>query len=125
MNNQMFQDVFDKLQDYLPNDWKKVLLFAAYTTGSYSMKYYVDCGDGSYKDCFHIPGISKAQLVKLFIGLDKILSVERKTLEENQKWSVLTMRVDDMGAMETEFDYVDLSENMIAYEQEWKAKYIG
>ncbi len=124
MSTSIFQEVFDELQEVLPDKWKKVIFFAAYTSGSYSMKFYCDCGDGQYVDCFGIPEIEKAQLTKLFIRIDKILSAERKELEGADRWTVFTMNVDAKGLMKTEFDYVDLSENMIAYEQEWKKKYL-
>lgn len=34
------------------------------------------------------------------------------------------MIVDENGNMQTEFDYTDISENAIAYEHEWKKKYL-
>ena len=45
-------------------------------------------------------------------------------LDKNNKWSVMTMFVSSDGNMKTEFDYSDISENAIAYEQKWKEKYI-
>ena len=36
-----FQNIFDKLQDGMPTEWDKVVLYVAYFEGSYSMKYYV------------------------------------------------------------------------------------
>jgi len=31
MNEKLFQDIFDKVQDYLPADWEKMVFFAGYT----------------------------------------------------------------------------------------------
>ena len=124
MNEQVFQDVFDKLQDVLPAGWKKVIFYAGYTDGSYSMKFYTDCGDGIFTDCFSFKEVGKAQLIKLFMDIDKVLGQERKELEQKSRWSVMTMIVDANGSMKTEFDYTDISENAIAYEQEWKKRYL-
>ena len=58
------------------------------------------------------------------MNIDKVVGPERKKLDEKNKWSVLTMSVTNDGNMKTEFDYTDISENAIAYEQKWKEKYI-
>lgn len=117
-----FQGIFDKLQEALTDGWKKVIFFAAYTEGSYSMKFYTDLGDGVYVDCFKSAKLNKMQLIKLFMEIDKELSVPRK--ESNPEWTVLTMIVDEEGNMSTKFDYEDVSDHMVDYERKWKEKYL-
>lgn len=124
MDNEIFQNVFDKLTPMLPKDWKKLILFVGYTSGSYTMKYYTSDAKGTYTDCFSQSGANKAQLIKLFMSIDKTLQVEREKLDTKNKWTVLTMTVEDDGSMKTEFDYADISEDAITYEQSWKRKYI-
>ena len=124
MNESVFQEIFDMIQDYMPRDWKKMVLFAGYTDGSYSMKYYCMSSDGTYKDCFSIPGVSRADLIKLFKNIDTILSSERDGLDEKDKWTIFTMAVSDAGRMKAEFDYKDHSEDLISYERQWKRKYL-
>lgn len=125
MDNKILQEVFDMIQPFLPNDWKKMILFIGYTTGSYSMKFYTFDSSGKCKDCFSKEGVSKAKLVQLFMGIDKKISKNRKELIDKNKWSVMTMIVNSDGSMKTEFDYDDISENFIAYEQKWKEKYLN
>lgn len=124
MNEKIFQEVFDLLQDFLPQNWTKTILFAGYTKGSYSMKYYCRTGNGTFIDCFSLDGVSRANLLKLFVNIDKILSKERESLDDNSRWTVLTMMVDRDGKLKTEFDYDDHSEDMLAYEKEWKKKHL-
>ena len=124
MKNEIFQNIFDILQPALPNEWKKMVLFVGYTAGSYTMKYYTADDKGEYMDCFTQNGVNKAQLIKLFMSIDKVVAPERKKLDDKNRWTVLTMSVTNDGSMKTEFDYSDISENAIAYEQKWKEKYI-
>lgn len=124
MNEAIFQNTFDKLQDFLPKSWKTVVFYAGYTEGSYSMKFYTDCGDGKYIDCFNQEGINKAQLIKLFMSIDKEFSAERKKLTDENKWTVFTMVIDEQGYMRTYFDYTNIDGNTISYEREWKKKYL-
>ena len=124
MNNEIFQNIFDIIQPTLPNSWKKMVLFVGYTAGSYTMKYYTADEKGEYRDCFSQKEINKVQLIKLFMRIDRVVGPERKKLDEQNKWSVLTMTVTNDGNMKTEFDYADISENVIAYERNWKEKYI-
>ncbi len=124
MNDSIYQNIFDKLQTCLPENWEKLVFYAGYATGSYSMKFYTDSGNGVYTDCFSQKGIGKAQLVRVFMEIDKILAAERKKLDAKNRWSVLTMTVDAKGSMKAEFEYTDIGDSMAAYEQEWKKKYL-
>lgn len=124
MNNEIFQNVFDIISPVLPKGWKKMILYVGYTVGSYSMKYYTTDGKNAYTDCFSQKSVNKAQLIRLFIDIDKVLSAERKTLDDMHRWSVMTMIVDSAGGMKTEFDYTDISENSITYEKNWEEKYV-
>lgn len=125
MDNSIFQNIFDKIQEFLPYDWQKMIFFAGYTSGSYSMKFYIKTEQEACIDCFNIPGVSKAKLIKLFMEIDQIIKKERDKLNEKNKWSILTITVDSNGSMNADFDYADHSEDMISFENEWKKKNIG
>ena len=124
MNSKLFQDIFDLLVDVLPENWKKLVFMAEYTEGSYSMKYYVQIGESDYLDCFKLGNIDDLQLLQLFIKLNNIISPERSSLQESEKWNVLSMTVDSDGKMKTDFDYTDISNDVITYEDEWMKKYL-
>lgn len=124
MDEKLFQNVLDKIQDYLPADWRKMVFFAGYTEGSYSMKFYSKAQRGSFTDCFSLPGIKRTKLIKTFMDIDKILARERAGLEGESRWTVFTMMVDSDGNMKTEFDYNDHSDDMVMYEKEWEQKYL-
>ena len=123
MNNELFQNVFDKIQDGLTEDWDKVVIYIAYYAGSYTMKYYVKEGKEGYIDCYNIPGITNAKLGKLFMSLDKIISPEREKLGA-KKWTVMTMIVTADGDFKSEFDYSDINDNSLEYEESWQKKYL-
>lgn len=123
MNNEMFEKVFEKLQDGMPKSWNKVVLYVAYFEGSYTMKYYVKEGKGAYVDCYNLKGMTNAKAIKLFMALDKIITPEREKLG-NQKWSVMTLSVDGDGEFKSDFDYADISEDSLSYEDKWEKKYL-
>ena len=124
MNERIFQNVFDNLQDLLPASWMKVVFYAGYTAESYGMKFYVDTGDGQYIDCFNIPGLSQSQLITTFIKINEELSSDRDKQTPTNRWNIFTMTVDSQGMMHTDFDYTNIEENTIAYERKWKEKYL-
>lgn len=124
MDSKFFQDIYNRLEPVLPEKWEKVIFRADYTEGSYSMKFYVDFGDGVYVDCYSFSGISKSQLIKVFVTIDKVISPEREKLTKEKKWSVLTMIIDAKGDFKTEFDYSDISESSIEYQAKWEKKYL-
>ncbi len=124
MEDKLFQRIFGVLEPVLPKYWKKLVFFAGYTEESYTMKYYVKDDKDKYTDCFEQNVISRAQLIKIFMDINKMIMVERGKLDDKSKWSVMTMIVDADGNMKTEFDYSDISEDSIGYEQNWRKKYI-
>lgn len=123
MDDKVFQDVYNILAEYLPDNWDRLVFFAGYTKGSYSMKYYTKVGNDAFVDCFSVPGVSKAKLIKSFMDIDSVLSISRNELG-NQAWTIFSMVVNCDGTMKTYFEYEDHSEDMVAYENEWKKKYL-
>ena len=91
MSNEIYQNIFNILQPVLPEGWKKLILFAGYTAGSYTMKYYIVDENDNYIDCFQQSGVSKAQLIKLFMNIDHIIRIKRNQLDSKNRWSVMTM----------------------------------
>ena len=124
MNSDMYQNIFDLLAEVLPENWSKLVFMAGYTVGSYSMKYYVKTESDNYLDCFELGNIDNLQILQLFIKLDSVISPERSSLKESEKWNVLSMTVDSDGKMKTDFDYTDISNDVITYEEAWKKKYL-
>lgn len=124
MQEVMFQSVFNHLQEVLPVSWKKLIFYAGYTIGSYSMKYYIDDGDGHYIDCFQIMGMDKRRLSMVFTEIDQVLTRERNKQEATHRWNVFTMIVDSSGAMHVDFDYTNIDKNTFAYERQWQEKYL-
>ena len=124
-DKKIFQNVFAIISEFLPEGWDRMVFFAGYTEGSYSMKFYSKAGKDKYVDCFSFPGVSKASLLKAFRKIDANLSKNRKELGKNNAWTIFTMVVDKNGKMKIDFDYDDHSEDMIAYEKEWAKKYLS
>ena len=120
MEEKIFQTVFDKLVDFLPDGWKNMVFFAGYTNDSYTMKFYSENGNKEYIDCFNMPEVSKTSLIQSFMEIDKVLSPQRKDLGD-KAWTVFTMKVDSDGHMKAEYDYDDHSEDMVDYEETWKS----
>lgn len=115
-----YQSIFNTLQEILPDDWHKVVFYAQYGENSYSMKYFVDSGDGVYTDCFKLKGISKRDIIKAFALIDSQIMPIRKKLSKKDTWSVMTLIVDDEGNFKADFEYEDISEDSIGYYQRWK-----
>ena len=124
MNELNYQAIFDVLQDVLPSVWEKVVFYAEYTEGSYSMKYFVNINGGSFVDCYQLKEFSKAQIIKAFMNIDRMIRPIRSRMEKEKRWNVLTLIVDASGKFRTEFDYADISENTISYHEAWKEKYL-
>lgn len=119
-SNSEYQKIFDEIEDYLPTDWKKVVVYIAYGKGCYTIKYYIKGSDDAYVDCFNQTK-NKAKLTKAFLRINKIVSKSRMT---KNPWTVMTIIIDSNGHIKTNYSYDNISENMIEYEKSWKKKYL-
>ena len=119
-----YQSIFNTLQEILPDDWHSVVLYVHYGENSYSMKYFVDLGDGEYIDCFKLKDISKQDIIKAFSIIDSQIMPIRKELSKNDTWSVMTLVVDDKGNFKVDYEYKDISDDSIGYYQRWKNQYL-
>lgn len=119
-----YQLVWNTVEDIIPSGWKQVIFFIGYTEGSYTMKFHVKDNAGKTTDCFHLPTVSRNQLIKTFVQIDKILSNVRNALDDSRRWTILTMIVSSDGKIRTEFDYGDHSEDLVEYENKWEKKYL-
>lgn len=119
-----FQSIFNTLQEVLPVEWHKVVFYTQYGESSYSMKYFVDSGNGEYIECFKLKGTSKREIIKAFAVIDSQIMPFRKELSNKDKWCVMTLIVDDEGNFKAEYEYDDVSENSFEYFQKWKDKYL-
>ena len=119
MNEELFQKIFDILQDDLPDKWSKLIFYAAYYEESYSMKYYIDNGTAKYQDCFTL--FPMKAVIKKFLEIDKCIAPERKKLSDKDRWTSLTMIVECDGRFSTRFDY-SIINDPIEHEQNWKKR---
>lgn len=118
------QIVFNRIIPFLPSDWSQLIFYAGYTTGSYSMKfYYKETGNHEYIDCFSIPGISKADLIKLFMDIDKTLSMDR-ILSDKKMWTIFTLTANSSGYIKSDYEYEDHSEDLVKFEATWERRYL-
>ena len=120
MKNISYQGIFNTLQEVLLDDWHKVVFYAEYGESSYSMKYFVDFGDGQYIDCFRLKGITKQDIIKAFAVIDSQIMPIRKELSKKDTWTVMTLVVDENG----NFEYKDISEDLVGYYNGWKNRYL-
>lgn len=118
-----FQRVFDCIDEFLPEQWNKVVFYAEYDEGSYCIEFWVNVGSG-YVKCYDLPGIPRTELRRAFADADEFICSERETLSENDLWSSMTMVVKNNGKVQVDYDYTDLTEVAYEHKQAWKKKYL-
>lgn len=89
------------------------------------MKYYADCGDGTYVDCFKLTPSGRKRILQTFQRLSRITAQARDTASNDAKWTALTVAVSSDGNFHADFDYQDLSESLVPYTAEWEKKYLN
>ena len=123
MNEQIYQEVFDNIEPFLPQKWNTLIYRCFYTQGSWSMKFYVKQDDEKFIDCFKISSNRKL-LLQTFQKIERILSSARNETTDKNKWTTVTLIVNADGEFKADYSYIDLSENMVSYTEEWEKKYL-
>lgn len=120
MQDNIYQQIYNELDSYLPNRWNKLVVYIEYGVDSYSISFYVTT-EGKTVKCFDLAYIDESQLLDTFSRIDKIVGPERK--KEVDKWSNMTLVIEGEN-FHADFDYTDLSKGSFAYKREWKKKYL-
>ena len=105
----MLQGIASILEETLPEDWSKVVFYAEYAEGAFSIEYYVA---GSGKDDF-------------FMAINKFIEPERAALKPEKRWGSMTLILHSNGKFKVDYDYSDMTENAYARKKAWKKKYLA
>ena len=116
-----FQNIFNVLQELINIDWQKIVFYASYSEGSYSMKFYVKDNNGAFVDCFSLNGTNEKQIVKGFMNINKELEFSRNNAG-NEQWNLLTLVVTNSGDFKADYEY-GVDDYMISHQDEWKKRY--
>lgn len=122
MESQNYQEIFNHISGYLPQKWKRVALYFAFSENMTSHKFYVDTGKG-YIDCFQL-GYEKTVLRQIFFSIEDILIQERESLPKEKQWTVFTMFISSTGKFDTNYEYEDISETFVEYQKNWEETFI-
>lgn len=122
LNNKIYQMIYDELFKYLPISWERLIVYLEYGEDSYSYSFYVK-ENGEYTKCFDMENVSEDMLYSSFAKIERMVSAER-CKQNDGLWSNMTMIVESIGRMKTDFDYTDLSAGNYQYKKNWKKKYL-
>ena len=131
LQQKMYQDIFSKIQEFLPQGWKKVDFHVYHTSSSFGIKYYVMTEKNEWIDCYKL--LDNKLRTKLFSSIyDGITNIWNQ-LPKKHKWHVLNMIVDNQGHIDVAYDYADdvkdNEEKLFSYlyneEKEWDKKFVG
>ncbi len=120
INKEIYQQIFDKIELFVPTNWEKIIIYLEYGEASYSFSFFYNDGD-KYIKCYDIPSISEDKLYEAFKELNTIVSAERI---KGDLWSNMTMVVDRESNIKAYFDYTDFSSGNFEYMEKWKKKYL-
>ena len=112
LQQKMYQDVFDVLQSYLPEGWKKVAVYDLEIENMSEVKFYVDSGKG-YIDCFDLYDSQK--ISKFIEEVSSITKPVKNALPKKHKWYVFKMFVTSEGDMNVEYEYKNILGKTIDY----------
>lgn len=125
-----FEIIADKIQDILPQEWKKVVFYAEVTDDSYEMFYYVFTSESNKPiQCYDLPDlyeIDENKIDAIFEELYKPLREERSSLavEGKEPWTNYTLLLTDDGHFKVDYDFTSLEDGGYNYRKDWKHKYL-
>ena len=119
----MLQGIASILEETLPEDWSKVVFYAEYAEGAFSIEYYVaGSGKDDFVKCFDQKGVSRASLMKNFMAINKFIEPERAALKPEKRWGSMTLILHSNGKFKVDYD---MTENAYARKKAWKKKYLA
>ena len=128
---QSFEIIANKIQDILPQGWKKVVFYAEVTDDSYEMFYYAFTSESDKPiQCYDLPElyeINEDQIDAIFEEIYEPLREERSSLvsEGKEAWTNYTLILTEDGHFKVDYDFTSLEDGGYEYRKSWKNKYIN
>ena len=116
----IYQEIFNELEPFLPTDWEKMIFYFERGESSFEISFLVKLNEG-YVDGYVIEGAREDELDNAY---DRIANSINASVDDNERWTNMTMVVDREGGMRTDFDYTELTDNAFAYYKTWKERYL-
>lgn len=117
----VYQQISDEIIKVLPNNWQKVCLFGTLSQSSYEFFFYVKVNN-EYVQCFSLENVSnikRNEVSKVFRRLYDVLKSDKMVLSSNGFTFVMTAD----GKFHVDYEYNEI-DNIIAYTNTWKKKYL-
>ena len=105
MSELSYSKIFELIQDCLPDNWRKVIFYSVIAQDSFSMKYFVERGNGILIDCFSASNVNRMKLHRTFMEVYSIIDKHRMSLPENERWSSIILIIKSDGKFKVKVDY--------------------
>ncbi|PCK21354.1 TIGR01741 family protein [Bacillus pumilus] len=108
----LYNDIAQKINDMIPVEWNEVCLYAEVLDDSAEINFYYSLKEKEHKFLYshNIPEdfkVSEEIYESLLIELHDLFK-ELHTLENTEKWTNLTLKLDINGKFSLELDYSDV-----------------
>jgi len=128
---QLYQEIANILVNIVPEEWKKILLYAEYREGYKKVYFYYfpETGDKPIYslDIVDLFTIDEDELEELEDELYKCFSRlwEEFKEQEQERWTNLTFILENTGKMKINYGYENLSEiSPVEKQDKWEAEYL-
>lgn len=128
---QLYQEIANILVNIVPEEWKKILLYAEYREGYKKVYFYYfpETGDKPIYslDIVDLFTIDEDELEELEDELYKCFSRlwEEFKEQEQEQWTNLTFILENTGKMKINYGYENLSEiSPVEKQDKWEAEYL-
>lgn len=121
MESTYYQNIYDYIDPTLPENWQRIVLYAAFRDESCEIKYYVKTD--KYIDCFILTDDHK-NLLQIMRSLYQTISDERNNFDTNEKWKLITVIIESDGTVNSYFDYSDDFWQNPKFMDQWTHSYL-
>lgn len=128
---QTYQQIVDTLVNIVPEEWKKIFLYAEYREG-YKKVFFYYYPESGVKPVYSLDitdlfNMNEDEFDELENELYNCFSRLWKEFEqqEQEQWTKLTFILDNTGRMKINYGYGDISElSLIEKQEKWEAEYL-
>lgn len=114
--------ILDMLDQLLPSDAKKTVIYCEIENNTYEMFYYSFFADGSCKQCYELEAEGRVDADVLKDGFENIAAFIRDSREyDAEKRNVVTVAVEGVSE-KIKIDQYDKSVGLYKIKKEWKEK---
>lgn len=120
----LFQGIYEKIADYLPTEYEKLVFYAEHQSSAYKFEFFVFSNGTEWIKCYDLQDIELDDLLDSYEEINELITAVKEQDPVSNQWDILTITIDKSGRFSADYQYKDADFDEYQHNAIWRYKYL-